>query len=1270
MTGMSQDKTEDTNPGTSANPLSKLFFWWTTSIYSKGLKRKLEESDLYSPVNINRAEILGENLELNWNNEVVWAKEKNKIPSLARVIIKTFWTHYLGYALIRTVDEIFISTAQPILLGLLLKELSLNQTHYSLQLWCYAAGLVVSYFLSSFIFHHSHNNAALVGMRIRVACSSLMYRKALRLSPQVLAQNTTGKVMNIMSNDMGRFDEPLLHLFAVWSLPIKLISSLFLLYWIIGISFISGVLLLLLLIFAVQAYLAELIKKLRQQCAMKSDERIRLMNEVINGIQLIKMYAWEKPFTSFINAVRMQEIEKIKWYTYTAFFFTTMLSLTERASLFVTLVTYTLLGYSFTVYQVYTVSRFIYLINYCLTVTYSSMVRTLAEADVAIARIQEFLLQDERVTVPRFCITNDGVLIEKGKAEWSSGVACLSDINLKVPRGHLCVITGPVGSGKSSLLHVMMGELPLTEGSASVSGRLSYSSQKPWVFNGTVLDNILFGLPFSADRYRQVINACALHEDIEGFPYGDRTLVGERGIALSGGQQARISLARAVYRDADVYLLDDPLSAVDSHVGKHLFEECIKMFLRDKTRVLVTHQVQYLQGSDKIVLLNNGFIEAQGSFEEIAHTGNYMKMFQRQNKPERHTAKSLLQTNSKSNIGTTHKQQDLPTDGTAHISCYWQYITAGNGFFFLLLVVFILLLCQISYSGMDYWLMYWTKVEEERKSTTDGPSIISSTQPEIFDVMTCLYIYGGIVAVTIGLNISRTTIFFKMCMKASIKLHSQMLSAVLSTTMGFFHLNSVGRILNRFSKDMGVIDEKIAFGTFLTITTYMQLLAVLIMVLLVDFWLSIPAIVVGGLFCLMTPVYIATARNLKRLEGTARSPLYSHLSDSMQGLITIRVSELQQKMSFEFDQHQNSHTSSFALLSICNRAFGLWLDCICNCFIAAVVFIPLVLGGRGTAEIALTITQVLLLTGTLQSGILQATETISYMASVERVLEYTKLEPENALTSGESKPPYEWPMNGSISFEGVSLWYNNNSPPVLKDVSFVIQAKQKIGIIGHTGVGKSSLIAALFRLAHVKGSITIDNVNTSCISLHDLRRNISIIPQQPVLFSASLRYNLDPFNNFSDEELWAAIEEVELKDAISALDQPLSEGGGNLSVGQRQLVCLARAILKSSKILVLDEATANLDPETDVLIQATIRKKFSNCTVLTVAHRLNSIIDSDMVLAMDAGKVIEYDHPYVLLQNTNGYFYNLVQETGPAMSQYLTDMAVKAYETHLEENNQ
>ncbi|XP_063223831.1 ATP-binding cassette sub-family C member 4-like [Bacillus rossius redtenbacheri] len=1325
------------NPLLKANPISKLVFFWLRNLFSVGLHRDLEQSDLYNAVPTDESDRLGDEMEMLWKENIKSNSKKKKPPSLLRVIIKMFKWEFMKSGVVVLLVSCVFRVSQPLLLASLINYFSPGSTTTKTTAYVYAGSLLVTTFVSTLLYSHSNIAMMALGMRVRVACCSLMYRKILRMSRTASGQTTTGQIVNLMSNDVNRFDRAFLMLHYVWILPIQTVIIMYFLWQFVGVASLVGVGALFLQSVPAQGYMGKLTSKLRLKIAVRTDERVKLMNEIISGIQVIKMYAWEKPFEKMVAFARRREINIVKQAFYLRGVYFSAMVFTERLTLFLTLLTYVLLGNQVTADKVFPLAQFFNILQLTMAIFFPQAVQMAAEANVSVKRLQNFLAMEEIQPKP---VTNGiekkteklGLKLTKASAKWipDSIAYTLHDLNVNLPPGKLCAVIGPVGSGKSSLFQLILGELSLSGGSLAVEEDISYASQEPWLFVGSVRQNILFGQAYEPKRYKEVVRVCALQRDFELFPNGDKTVVGERGVSLSGGQRARINLARCVYRRADVYLLDDPLSAVDTHVSKHLLEECISGFLASKTRLLATHQLQHIKDADLILVLNNGRIEAQGTYDELlAKKINFTNLLTTKEEEEevqdapilRRLRSSISENSSQDGVDEENdilepdENEELLAKGAMKASVYMKYFTIGGSCIILTALFLSLIIGQSASSGSDYWVTYWTNMELERflqancakvgnltemtyngsetaglfldpdeldenstiGFTSEVPSVTgmprfntnnsddcSNFKPVPFSTEVSLYIYGAFIAGSVLLTLLRSIFFFNVCMSSSVNLHNTMFSSILQGTMRFFDTNPSGRVLNRFSKDVGTIDEVLPTFILDTIQVFLVMSGILTMVAIVNYYLIIPMLCVAPLYYLMARVYMPTAQGIKRLEGTTRSPVFSHVSATFNGLATIRSAKAQDVLRKEFDSHQDLHTSAWYLTIVMMTAFGVWLDFLSNVFIGVVILNFLVVETDVFgANVGLAIAQSLILSGMLQYGIRQLCEVVNLMTAVERVLEYTKIDKEKGIESEPGKkPPSSWPYKGAIQFDHASLRYSDTDPPVLKDLNFSLEPAEKVGIVGRTGAGKSSLISALFRLAKLEGSVRIDGLDTQDVGLHDLRSRISIIPQEPVLFSASLRSNLDPFQTVDDDKLWSVLEEVELKESVESLDFFVTAGGSNFSTGQRQLICLARAILRNNKILIMDEATANVDPQTDALIQATIRRKFKDCTVLTIAHRLNTIMDSDKVLVMDAGTMVEFGHPHILLQNHDGHFYKMVQETGKSMAEQLAKISEEAYQ--------
>ncbi|XP_014275641.1 probable multidrug resistance-associated protein lethal(2)03659 [Halyomorpha halys] len=1349
-----KDKTgKKGNPRAAASIISALTFSWTLPLFWEGHSRDLTVEDLPEPLKEHSSGYLGDQIEKLWDEEVAKAQLKKKEPSLLRVVVKMFGLRLMLYGTVIFFSEIVLRVGQPLLLGGLIRYFS-STTMSKEEAYMYAAGVIACSGLTVIMMHPYMMAIMHTGMKVRVAACSLIYRKSLKLSKTALGQTTAGQVVNLLSNDVNRFDIAFIFLHILWIGPLQTCIVTYLMWTKMELAALLGLISLLLFI-PFQGWLGKRASSLRLKTAARTDERVRLMNEIISGIQVIKMYTWEKPFAHLVEIARRKEIKEITKSSYIKGIMLSFIIFHARTAIFFTILSYVLLGNRIDAEKVFVLTSFYSTLRQTMTVFFPQGITQVAEGLISIKRIKAFLMiNDPHLKKPKHLfkvngkvdlenngiqLINDekkdpitavhytgktdkpGIFIKNATAKWveSSHENTLTNITFDVVPGVLTAIIGPVGSGKTSLFHAILRELNLTSGSIQVNGQLSYASQEPWLFHGSVRQNILFGLEYNRDRYRQVVKVCSLRTDFELLPYGDKTIVGERGVSLSGGQRARINLARAVYKEADVYLLDDPLSAVDTHVGKHLFEDCIQGYLKKKTVILITHQLQYLDSVDQIVLLENGTVSAIGSNETLQKSGlDFTKLMSEKEHKEVVEETPIIRTlgSRQSSIQSMTSScfdeinTDFPvevaetqTKGSVSGRVYRAYISAGGGCCQGLFLLFMCIFSQALASGGDYWITYWVNLEEHFYGPEIGDSnfmnatsalranitnnitnVLNDTVtymneiPYVFVVSreTCIHVFTGITVATIIVTIFRSFYFFYSCMQASINLHNRMFESITRATMWFFNNNTSGRILNRFSKDMGAIDELLPSCMMDVMQIGITLMGIIIVVASVNPYLLVPTFGAGLIFYFLRNFYLSTSRSVKRLEGVSRSPVFSHLNASIQGLTTIRAFKAERVLREEFDNHQDLHSSAWYLFIASSRAFGFWLDMVCLVYIGMVTLSFLVLGGENFGgNVGLAISQAIGLTGMFQWGMRQSAELENQMTSVERVLEYSDIEMEPPLESPpDKKPRATWPEKGRIEFSDVHLRYSAAEPWVLKNLNFVILPQQKVGIVGRTGAGKSSLISALFRLAEVDGEITVDDIETSTLGLHELRSKISIIPQEPVLFSGRLRKNLDPFDEYSDDVLWNALDEVELREVVKelpgGLHTQISEGGSNMSVGQRQLICLARAIIRNNRILVLDEATANVDPQTDSLIQQTIRSKFANCTVLTIAHRLNTVMDSDKILVMDAGTMVEFGHPHILLENKYGFLHKMVQQTGKATEETLTKIASENYQSRKPEESE
>ncbi|CAI6344119.1 unnamed protein product [Macrosiphum euphorbiae] len=887
----------------------------------------------------------------------------------------------------------------------------------------------------------------------------------------------------------------------------------------------------------------------------------------------------------------------------------------------------------------------------------------------------------------------DPLVIENGVFTWidPTDAPTLSNINLRVSSGQLVAVVGTVGSGKSSLISAFLGEMEKVSGRVNTKGTIAYVPQQAWIQNTSLKNNILFGETFDDRAYKNVTDACGLKSDFQMLPAGDDTEIGEKGINLSGGQKQRVSLARAVYKESDIYFLDDPLSAVDSHVGNHIFEHVIGPtgLLQKKTRILVTHGITYLRDVDLIVVMKDGQISETGTYNELLDKkGDFADILllhmQEQNEyevdeieintsledaPADLKEKYINQKSEKNSNSSMQRQiaidsnkpiprpileqkaqlieaEKAETDNVKW-DIYIQYIEL-SGTIFCISSVLLTFLYQVFYTLSSIWLSIWSN---------DDRSINHETENDDNKFMH-LTVYGLLGIGQIFSSIALSITFSLGTIHGAEKFYKLINSRLFKNPLSLFDTTPIGRILNRVSKDIDTIDNVLPSLILSRIKYTVSVIGTLIVISYSTPIFAVVIIPIAIIYYIMQRFFVATSRQLQRLESISRSPIYSHFSETIEGTTSIRAYGAQSKFILQSEQIVDFNQSCFYPKTVADRWMILRVETIGNFIIFFTsVFSVLRRDTLSPGIVGLSVSYALQITRFLNLLIRATSDVETNIVAVERVKEYAETPQEAPWEVPSTQPPREWPTSGEIQFKNLKVRYRESLDLVLKGLNFSVKGGKKVGVVGRTGAGKSSLTLSLFRIVEAsEGSILIDGVDISKIGLHTLRNRLTIIPQgiisYPVLFSGTLRMNLDPINSNTDAQLWSALTLVHLKSYIvglaSGLDYEVSKGGENLSVGQRQLVCLARALLKKTKILVLDEATASIDLETDNLIQTTIRTEFKDCTVLTIAHRLNTIMDSDKVIVLDNGFMIEYDSPANLLRDKSSVFYSMAKDAGLA----------------------
>uniref|UniRef100_F6PGX9 Uncharacterized protein n=1 Tax=Ciona intestinalis TaxID=7719 RepID=F6PGX9_CIOIN len=1183
-----------------------------------------------------------------------------------------------------------------------------------------AVGMFFTALIQSVILQQYFHICFVVGMRLRSAIVSAIYRKALLLSNAARKESTVGEVVNLMSVDAQRFMDLMSYLNVVWSGPFQIILALYFLWKILGPSVLAGLAVMILLI-PVNGFIAAKARALQVKQMKHKDERIKLMNEILNGIKVLKMYAWEMSFKDKVTDIRNKELKELRKAAYlnAASSFTFVC-----APFLVSLTTFAVYVLSddqnvldaqkaFVSLSLFNILRFPLMML-------PMVVTSLVQASVSLQRLESFLNNEEldRSNVDRSFISDDVIQVEQGSFKWDGDEEedVLHNISMTVPDGSLVAVVGQVGCGKSSLMSALLGDMEKIDGSVSVKGSVAYVPQQPWIQNLTVRDNITFGKSLNVCKYQDTVEACELKSDFEMLPAGDQTEIGERGINLSGGQKQRVAIARAVYQDADIYLFDDPLSAVDSHVGKNIFDNVLgpRGCLKKKTRVLVTHGLAFLPQVDKIFVLVNGRISEVGDYYELIEKDGAFAEFLRNyainedddeykegdptvlsmtsdiysipdnvdedlelnEMPAEDARKnfnfSLIsrqqsrQLMAQQPVGPTckyiplkkklkeEKSCQLPPDkkeenkliqsekaetGSVKLSVFISYMNS-IGFFLCFLICAFFILQNGAQIYSNIWLSEWSNDPLNPDGTQNGTEIR-------------LAVYGGLGLVQGLIVVVESIILYVGALGASRVLHETMLHHLLLAPVRFFDQTPIGRIINRCSKDVDVMDNLLIRIISMFLSCFFKVLGTLFVICYATPLFTFALFPILLLYYGVQRFYVCTSRQLKRLESISRSPIYSHFGESITGASTIRAYGLQKSFIKQNENLVDVNQMAYYPNIVSNRWLALRLELVGNFIVLfAAIF---AVAGRDTLDagiVGLSVSYAMQITQTLNWMVRQSSELETNIVAVERVQEYSNVEQEAPLVIKDETPDKDWPSIGGIKFEDYSTRYRSELDLVVKNINADIKGGEKIGIVGRTGAGKSSLTLALFRIIEsADGCITIDGKNISKMGLQDLRSKLSIIPQDPVLFSGSLRMNLDPFDSYSDDELWDALEHSHLKNFVLnlplKLEHEVTEGGENLSVGQRQLVCLARALLRKSKILVLDEATAAVDLETDDLIQATIRVQFAECTTFTIAHRLNTIMDSTRVLVLDAGKVAEFDSPINLLKS-KGIFYSMAKDAGLA----------------------
>ncbi|OLY79209.1 Canalicular multispecific organic anion transporter 1 [Smittium mucronatum] len=1097
----------------------------------------------------------------------------------------------------------------------------------------------------------------------------------------------------------------------LWSTPFQIILSLYLLYRTIGVSAVGGFVVMAISI-PLNISLSRKARNSNKKVIKSKDSRIKFIAELIANIKLVKLFSWEIPMLDKISNVRNNmELPALREYGYLGSIVFFVLSITPNLVSLSTLAIYAFFdnesrGPLNTQLIFVTLSL---LNNLRFSLTRAPMIlSSVIEILYSVERLESFfnepefdkdaVIYENRNVNPDPSNNNSSsqisteatgllenatykqssdfnsslahnpnqeysIIMEHAKFFWDNETEFKLDVNIRLGKNECVGIVGSIGSGKSSFISAIVGEMNKESGKAIINGSIAYSPQTPWIMNATLRENIVFGNAFDKDFYDLVVEACELQLDISFMPAGDFTEIGERGVTLSGGQKARVSLARAVYSRPDIILLDDTLSALDVTVGKRIFQKVIgpNGIMKGSTRIVVTHSMQYISDFDRILIMKNGKIAANGKhsiqIDSILREMNFLnsgdifssntsECFGMETNEQKSSKKVLIEKNLQA--PTSSKRSKLLTveeSQTSRVSrSTYILFLKSCGFKNVALATFLLLMASANGILSNFTLKYWADSNDD-----DLPH--KKISPAVF---LAIYAFFGFLG-ALSTSLLSFTIRAVCAINSAKKTHSMMLSGIINSPMSFFYTTPIGRIINRFSSDQSIIDQMLP-RNFLSWSTAIMSAVSSILVICLSFpvfiILAVPLIIA---YLMVQEYYLQTSRQLKRISSILLSPIYSHFTESVVGISTIRSFKQQDRFEAENQDKLNKYLSASLTYDSLSqweslRIEGLGSVIVLMSTLLGVIYIQL-FGTIDASLAALSIVYSLQFTNALSRSVGTYCSIETNLISVERVYEYINLPsefedtPELLESKAENfKLGEDWPEIGNLNVDNLVVRYFKNTEPALKGVSLQIKGGEKIGVVGRTGSGKSTLASSLFRLIEPEeGKIFIDEVNTRSIELLNLRKNISIIPQESILVSGTLRYNLDPNDVYSDDELWRAIELVNLKEVVGSksLEMMVLNDGANFSAGQKQLVCLARVILKRSKVLILDEATASVDLATEAIILSTIDKEFSDCTVITIAHRLETVVNCDKILYFDDGKVVESGSPSELLKNKDSRFYTL-----------------------------
>ncbi|KAG8093912.1 hypothetical protein GUJ93_ZPchr0012g18779 [Zizania palustris] len=1241
-------------PFAEAGFFSVMSFWWLNPLMKRGYEKPLEEKDMPLLASTDRA-------HSQYLMFLERLNSKKQLQSHARPSI--FWTivacHKSGivvsgfFALLK----VLTLSSGPMLLKAFI-NVALGKGTFKHEGIVLAATMFFCKCCESLSQRQWYFRTRRLGLQVRSFLSAAIYKKQQKLSSSAKMKHSCGEIINYVTVDAYRIGEFPYWFHQSWTTSVQLCIAMAILYNAVGPAMVSSLLVIIVTVFC-NAPLAKLQHKFQSKLMEAQDVRLKAMSESLVHMKVLKLYAWETHFKKVIEGLREAEYKWLSAFqlrkAYNSVLFWSSPVLVSAA----TFLTCYILEVPLDASNVFTFVATLRLVQDPIR-QIPDVIGVVIQAKVAFTRVATFLdapeLTGQRRKKYQQGSTEYPIMLNSCSFSWDEKPSkrTLRNINLVVKPGEKVAICGEVGSGKSTLLSAVLGEVPKTEGTIQVCGKIAYVSQNAWIQTGTVQDNILFGSLMDKQRYQETLERCSLVKDLAMLPYGDGTQIGERGVNLSGGQKQRVQLARALYQNADIYLLDDPFSAVDAHTASSLFNEYVMEALSDKTVLLVTHQVDFLPVFDSIMLISDGEIIQSAPYEDLLA---YCQEFEDLVKAHKdtigvsdlksvplHRAKEISAKGTDDIHGNRYRESVKPSPadqlikieereiGDTGLKPYILYLRQNKGLVYASLVVISHIIFISGQISQNSWMA----------ANVQNPSV---------STLKLIVVYIAIGVCTMVFLLSRTISIVVLGMQTSRSLFSQLLNSLFRAPMSFFDSTPLGRILSRVSSDLSIVDLDVPFAFMFSISASLNAysnLGVLAVVTWQVLFVSVPMIILA---IRLQKYYLASAKELMRINGTTKSALANHLGESISGAITIRAFMEEDRFFAKnlelVDKNAGPYFYNFAAAEWLIQRLEIMSSAVLS--FSAFVMSVLPPGTFSPGFVGMALSYGLSLNISFVFSIQNQCTLANQIISVERVNQYMDIVSEAAEVIQENRPAPDWPQVGRVELRDLKIKYRQDAPLVLHGITCMFEGGDKIGIVGRTGSGKTTLIGALFRLVEPSGGkIIIDSVDITTIGLHDLRSCLGIIPQDPTLFQGTVRYNLDPIGQFSDEQIWEVLGKCQLLETVQEKEQGLDslvvEDGSNWSMGQRQLFCLGRALLRRCRILVLDEATASIDNATDAILQKTIRTEFIDCTVITVAHRIPTVMDCTMVLAMSDGRVVEYDKPMKLMETEGSLFRELVKE--------------------------